>query len=83
MNPVQTARVATRALMRNKLRSFLTTLGIIIGVAAVIAMVAFGEGAKAQVEAAFAGMGGPTCSSSCRARRPRAARAAASARCRR
>ena len=45
------------ALLRNKLRSFLTTLGIIIGVAAVIAMVAIGEGAKALVEQAFAAMG--------------------------
>jgi putative ABC transport system permease protein len=53
----QTIRVAVRALMRNKLRSFLTTLGIIIGVAAVIAMVAIGEGAKARVEEAFASMG--------------------------
>jgi putative ABC transport system permease protein len=53
----QTIRVALRALMRNKLRSFLTTLGIIIGVAAVIAMVAIGEGAKARVEEAFASMG--------------------------
>ncbi len=57
MNPLQVLRVATRALMRNKMRSFLTTLGIIIGVAAVIAMVAIGEGAKAQVEASFASMG--------------------------
>ncbi len=39
------------------MRSFLTTLGIIIGVGAVIAMVAIGEGAKAQVEAAFSSMG--------------------------
>src|SRR6202008_2304950 len=53
----QTLRVALRALSRNKTRSFLTTLGIIIGVAAVIAMVAIGEGAKAQVESAFAAMG--------------------------
>jgi putative ABC transport system permease protein len=57
MNPFSTLRVAMRALLRNKLRSFLTTLGIIIGVAAVIAMVAIGEGAKAQVEKAFAAMG--------------------------
>jgi len=57
MRPVQTLRIATRALMRNKLRSFLTTLGIIIGVAAVIAMVAIGEGAKARVEQSFASMG--------------------------
>jgi putative ABC transport system permease protein len=57
MNPLLTLRIALRALLRNKLRSFLTTLGIIIGVAAVIAMVAIGEGAKAKVEEAFAGMG--------------------------
>ncbi len=57
MNPLQTLRVAVRALFRNKMRSFLTTLGIIIGVGAVIAMVAIGEGAKAQVEAQFAAMG--------------------------
>jgi putative ABC transport system permease protein len=57
MNPLQTLRVAARALLRNKLRSFLTTLGIVIGVAAVIAMVAIGEGAKAKVEEAFASMG--------------------------
>jgi putative ABC transport system permease protein len=57
MNPLVTFRIALRALLRNKLRSFLTTLGIIIGVAAVIAMVAIGEGAKAKVEEAFAAMG--------------------------
>jgi putative ABC transport system permease protein len=57
MSPLQTFRVALRALLRNKLRSFLTTLGVIIGVAAVIAMVAIGEGAKARVEQAFAAMG--------------------------
>ena len=50
-------RIALRALRRNKLRSFLTALGIIIGVAAVIAMVAIGEGAKARVEQAFTAMG--------------------------
>jgi len=57
MNPVQTMRVALRALLRNKMRSFLTTLGVIIGVAAVIAMVAIGEGAKARVMESFASMG--------------------------
>ncbi len=57
MNPLQVARVAIRALLRNKMRSFLTTLGIIIGVSAVIAMVAIGEGAKSQVEESFASMG--------------------------
>jgi putative ABC transport system permease protein len=44
-------------LRRNKLRSFLTALGIIIGVAAVIAMVGIGNGAKAQVEAQIASLG--------------------------
>jgi hypothetical protein len=39
------------------MRSFLTTLGVIIGVSAVIAMVAIGEGAKARVAEAFASMG--------------------------
>jgi putative ABC transport system permease protein len=53
----ETLRIALRALRRNGLRSFLTALGIIIGVAAVIAMVAIGEGAKARVEQAFTSMG--------------------------
>ena len=57
MNPFVTLRVASRALVRNKMRSFLTALGVIIGVAAVIAMVAIGEGAKARVEQTFAAMG--------------------------
>ena len=57
MSPLQVLRVAVRALLRNKMRSFLTTLGVIIGVSAVIAMVAIGEGAKARVEEAFASMG--------------------------
>jgi putative ABC transport system permease protein len=54
---MRTVRVALRALLRNKLRSFLTTLGVIIGVGAVIAMVAIGEGAKKKVEESFASMG--------------------------
>jgi putative ABC transport system permease protein len=57
MKPWQTVRVAIRALLRNKLRSFLTALGIIIGVAAVIAMVAIGEGAKSRVRETIAAMG--------------------------
>jgi putative ABC transport system permease protein len=57
MNVFQVLRVAIRALLRNKMRSFLTTLGVIIGVSAVIAMVAIGEGAKARVAEAFASMG--------------------------
>ncbi len=57
MNLFETLRVAMRALARNKMRSFLTTLGMVIGVSAVIAMVAIGDGAKARVEEAFASMG--------------------------
>ena len=49
MNPLQSARVALRALRVNKLRSALTMLGIIIGVGAVIAMVSVGAGAQARV----------------------------------
>ena len=52
MSPLHTLRVALRAILRNKLRAFLTTLGIVIGVGAVIAMVALGRGAKAQVQGA-------------------------------
>jgi putative ABC transport system permease protein len=52
-----TIRMALRALRRNKMRSVLTTLGIIIGVGAVIAMVGIGNGAKAQVEAQIASLG--------------------------
>src|SRR5438132_158474 len=52
-----TVRIAIRALGRNKLRSMLTALGIIIGVAAVISMIGIGNGAKAQVEAQVASLG--------------------------
>jgi putative ABC transport system permease protein len=52
-----TFKIAFRALRRNKLRSVLTALGIIIGVGAVIAMVGIGNGAKAQVEAQIASLG--------------------------
>ena len=57
MNIAQTVPLAVRALLRNKTRSFLTMLGVIIGVASVISMVAVGEGAKAKVEGVFASMG--------------------------
>jgi putative ABC transport system permease protein len=52
-----TLRIALRALGRNKLRAFLTMLGIIIGVGAVITMVAIGEGAKATIRAQIASLG--------------------------
>ncbi|MGA2531803.1 MAG: ABC transporter permease [Candidatus Aminicenantales bacterium] len=54
---VQTMRVALRALTRNKMRTFLTALGIIIGVGAVIAMVSIGEGAKRGIQERFNSMG--------------------------
>ncbi|PTX98455.1 ABC transporter permease [Opitutus sp. ER46] len=50
-------RVALRALRRNVLRTFLTMLGIIIGVAAVIGMVSIGTGARVQVEQQIAALG--------------------------
>ena len=50
-------KVAFRALRRNKLRTVLTMLGIIIGVGAVIAMVGIGNGAQAQVQARIAALG--------------------------
>jgi len=50
-------KVSLRALARNKMRTFLTCLGIIIGVGAVIAMVSIGAGARAAVESRFASMG--------------------------
>jgi len=53
----QTLPLALKALSRNKTRSLLTTLGIVIGVASVISMVAVGEGARARVEGVFATMG--------------------------
>ncbi|HOW86014.1 MAG TPA: ABC transporter permease [Candidatus Aminicenantes bacterium] len=53
----KTFKIAVRALGRNKMRSFLTALGIIIGVGAVIAMVSIGEGAKRGIEDRFASMG--------------------------
>ena len=50
-------KLALRALKRNTLRSLLTMLGIIIGVAAVISVVSIGNGAKARIEASIASMG--------------------------
>ena len=52
-----TLKISMRALRRNKLRSALTALGIIIGVGAVIAMISIGNGAKAQVETQIASLG--------------------------
>src|SRR5437868_3470834 len=57
MRTASTLKIASRALRRNKMRSVLTALGIIIGVGAVIAMVSIGNGAKAQVESQIASLG--------------------------
>ena len=57
MDLIAVARIAVRALARNKMRSSLTMLGIIIGVGAVIAMVGVGQGAQQQVQQQIAAMG--------------------------
>jgi putative ABC transport system permease protein len=57
MRALATAKIAGLALRRNPMRSALTTLGIIVGVGAVIAMVGIGNGAKAQVESQIASLG--------------------------
>ncbi|SDF68907.1 ABC transporter permease [Chitinophaga filiformis] len=57
MNIFNLIRIALKALQRNKLRAFLTMLGIIIGVAAVIAMVAIGQGSKESIQSQLSSMG--------------------------
>ena len=57
MNFKEIIRVALRALARNKLRTILTMLGIIIGVGAVIGTVAIGQGASAQVQQQIQALG--------------------------
>lgn len=57
MNFLESIRVSLRALRANKLRTALTMLGIIIGVAAVIAMVGIGNGATASITSQIQGMG--------------------------
>ena len=57
MNPREVIRVALRALARNKMRTILTMLGIIIGVGAVICTVAIGQGATAQVQQQIQALG--------------------------
>src|SRR6266699_6511193 len=57
MRIATTIKIAFHALGRNKMRSGLTALGIIIGVGTIIAMLGIGNGAKAQVEAQVASLG--------------------------
>ena len=57
MNYQNLLKIALRAIATNKMRSFLTALGIIIGIAAVITMLAIGQGSKASIKANIAEMG--------------------------
>ncbi|MDP9152194.1 MAG: ABC transporter permease [Myxococcota bacterium] len=57
MNATSTVRIALRSMWSNKMRALLTTLGVLIGVGALIAITAIGAGAKANVEHVFASMG--------------------------
>src|SRR5919198_4877540 len=58
MNPLVAFKTSYRALRKNKVRSILTTIGIIIGVAAVITMVAITQGAKNLIEEQLISLGG-------------------------
>lgn len=57
MNYSNLLKIALRAIAANKMRSFLTCLGIIIGVASVITMLAIGQGSKKSIQANIAEMG--------------------------
>ena len=57
MNGTNLLKIAFRALANNKLRAFLTMLGIIIGVASVIAMLAIGQGSKRSIQKQISEMG--------------------------
>ena len=56
MNYQNLFKIAIRAIAANKMRSFLTALGIIIGIASVITMLAIGQGSKASIKANIAEM---------------------------
>jgi putative ABC transport system permease protein len=57
MTAVKLITVSMRSILRNKMRSFLTSLGIIIGVCSVIIMVAVGQGSQEQIKKQIASMG--------------------------
>lgn len=57
MNPLETLRIARDSLLSNKLRSLLTMLGVIIGVAAVILLVSIGEGARKYIQKELGDLG--------------------------
>ncbi len=57
MKSVKTIKIAVQSIMKNRMRSLLTSLGIIIGVCSVIVMVAIGEGSQKKIEENIASMG--------------------------
>jgi putative ABC transport system permease protein len=57
MNTINLLKVAIKALQRNKIRTFLTMLGMIIGVASVIAMLAIGQGSKSSIQEQISSLG--------------------------
>ena len=57
MNITNLFKIAFRAIRKNKMRSMLTMLGIIIGVASVIAMLAIGQGSKRSIQEQISEMG--------------------------
>ena len=57
MSPITLVKIAMKALFRNRMRTFLSVLGIVIGVAAVITMVAMGEGSKKSIRDKMTSMG--------------------------
>lgn len=57
MNTTNLLKIALRALANNKLRGSITMLGIIIGVASVITMLAIGQGSKRSIQAQISEMG--------------------------
>ncbi len=57
MKPIEAIRIAWEAILKNKIRSFLTMLGIIIGVAAVIVMVAISAGTEATIQEQITSLG--------------------------
>ncbi|MCQ2090168.1 MAG: ABC transporter permease [Fibrobacter sp.] len=57
MSPISLIKVALKALFRNRMRTILSVLGIVIGVAAVITMVAMGEGSKQSIKNQMTSMG--------------------------
>jgi len=57
VNPIQLLQTCLRSIFRNRMRSLLTSLGIIIGVGSVIVMVALGEGSRRVIETAITDMG--------------------------